>query len=456
MYRKMKNIPKVDEPLLKPTFIDLFSGCGGLSLGMTNAGFLGIFAVEKAADAFLTFRSNLLDDEADPRFAWPEWFEKKNIGIEDFLAKYSDRLIGLKGKVTVITGGPPCQGFSFAGRRNRRDPRNKLFRKYVAFVDAVRPQMIVLENVPGMKVIHGTGGKKGKKSRGRKPKSYYEKLIETLASTGYAAEGRLLDATSFGVPQRRPRLVVVGLRRELLTKLDDGFDQIFDCIESCADEQMRQMGLQEPVPAKSALSDLETLGGKLVPCTDPASPRGFEMLQYSKPTTTYQKLMNSGTDQTEMDSMRLAKHTKAVSQRFTLILDECRRGVRLSDADRARYGMLKHRTFPMSPAKPAPTLTTLPDDVLHYSEPRILTVREYARLQSFPDWFRFKGKYTTGGDQRKKDCPRYTQIGNAVPPLLAQGVAHALIDILQELTKPRVLYSPSQVRIPRETVALTV
>lgn len=451
----MKNIPKVDEPSLKPTFIDLFSGCGGLSLGMTNAGFRGIFAVEKAADAFLTFRSNLLDDEGD-RFAWPKWFEKKNIGIEDFLAKYSHRLTGLRGKVNVITGGPPCQGFSFAGRRNQRDPRNKLFRKYVTFVDAVRPQMIVLENVPGMKVVHGTGKKNGKKNRGRKSKSYYEKLIEALASIGYPAEGRLLDATSFGVPQRRPRLVVVGLKRELLAKLDDGFDQIFDCIESCAEEQMRQMGLKGPVSAKSALSDLEILGGKLIACTDPASPKGFEMLQYSKPTTTYQKLMNSGTDQTEMDSMRLAKHTEAVSQRFTLILDECRRGVRLSDYDRARYGMLKHRTFPMSPAKPAPTLTTLPDDVLHYSEPRILTVREYARLQSFPDWFRFKGKYTSGGDLRKKDCPRYTQIGNAVPPLLAQGVAHALIDILQELKKAKLHYSPSHVQVPRETFALTV
>jgi len=452
----MKTIPKVDEPPLKPTFIDLFSGCGGLSLGMTNAGFRGLFAVEKAADAFLTFRSNLLDDEADPRFAWPKWFEKKNIGIEDFLAKYSHRLIGLRGKVTVITGGPPCQGFSFAGRRNRRDPRNKLFRKYVTFVDAVRPQMIVLENVPGMQVVHGTGKKKGKKSRGRKPKSYYEKLIEALASIGYAAEGRLLDATSFGVPQRRPRLVVVGLKRDLLAKLDDGFDQIFDCIELCAEEQMRQMGLKEPVSAKSALSDLETQGGKLVPCTDPASPKGFEMLQYSKPTTTYQKLMNCGTERAEMDSMRLAKHTEAVSQRFTLILDECRRGVNLSDADRVRYGMLKHRTHLMSPTKPAPTLTTLPDDVLHYSEPRILTVREYARVQSFPDWYKFKGKYTSGGERRKKDCPRYTQIGNAVPPLLAQGVGHALILILQEFKKTKGYYSVSHVQTSRESVALTV
>ncbi|MGA8940076.1 MAG: DNA cytosine methyltransferase, partial [Acidobacteriaceae bacterium] len=146
---------RTQEPAQQRTFIDLFSGCGGLSLGMTDAGFRGVFAVEKAADAFLTFKANLLDNEQDQRFAWPRWLDKKNIGIEDFLTKYGHRLEKLRGKVSVITGGPPCQGFSFAGRRNGRDPRNKLFRKYVEFVAAVQPNMLVLENVPGMRVIHG-------------------------------------------------------------------------------------------------------------------------------------------------------------------------------------------------------------------------------------------------------------------------------------------------------------
>ena len=136
-----------------------------------------------------------------------------------------------------------------------------------------------------------------------------------------------------------------------------------------------------------------------------------------------------------MDSMRLANHTEAVKARFALILKQCRRGVNLSEADRDRFGISKHRTLPMDPDQPAPTLTTLPDDVLHYSEPRILTVREYARLQSFPDWYEFKGKYTTGGDRRKKDCPRYTQVGNAVPPLLASGIGHALMTIMDQFSQ---------------------
>src|SRR5690606_11481164 len=109
-------------------------------------------------------------------------------------------------------------------------------------------------------------------------------------------------------------------------------------------------------------------------------------------------------------------------------LSRSRRGVNLSEADRARLGMLKHRTVPMSPTQPAPTLTTLPDDIVHYSDPRILTVRESARLQSFPDWFTFHGKYTTGGDRRKVECPRYTQVGNAVPSLLAKAIGTGILE----------------------------
>lgn len=315
--------------------------------------------------------------------------------------------------------------------------------------------MLVLENVPSMKVIHGAT-KRTKRTPGRKPKSYYDRLIESLDLIGYKAEGRLLDATTFGVPQRRPRLVVVGIKKELLSKLDGGFSSIFQCIELCAAEQVRAMKLVAPVTAEAALSDLETRQRTLIACDDPMSPKGFKMVQYGKPATVYQKLMNAGTTPNGMDSMRLVNHTAAVRERFSLILDECRRGVNLSEADGERYGMLKHRTLPMSPALPAPTLTTLPDDVLHYSEPRILTVREYARLQSFPDWYQFKGKYTTGGDRRKKDCPRYTQIGNAVPPLLAEGVGHALMAILDEVSKPKKFFVIPQEQSSREAMSLAL
>lgn len=250
----------------------------------------------------------------------------------------------------------------------------------------------------------------------------------------------------------------MGVKRSLLNRVTAGLDGIFDCIELAGEDLVRALNLRTPVSAADALSDLEISEGPLVPCTDPASPKGFSMLQYSRPTSTYQKLMHRGTGRLEMDSMRLARHTAPVAERFALILEECRKGVNLSEADRERYGMLKHRTLPMLSTAPAPTLTTLPDDVLHYSEPRILTVREYARIQSFPDWYQFKGKYTTGGARRKKDCPRYTQIGNAVPPLLAEAVGNALMVILEQIVvkSASTATKQSQGQSSRETFALTV
>jgi len=131
-----------------------------------------------------------------------------------------------------------------------------------------------------------------------------------------------------------------------------------------------------------------------------------------------------------MDSMRLARHSEVVKQRFWEIINFCRNGVRLSESDRETFNLRKYRIHPMSASDPAPTVTTLPDDILHYCDPRILTVRECARLQSFPDGFVFKGKYTTGGALRTKECPRYTQVGNAVPPLLALAIGRALRDVL--------------------------
>ena len=113
----------------------------------------------------------------------------------------------------------------------------------------------------------------------------------------------------------------------------------------------------------------------------------------------------------------------------------------MNDATREQYGTKKRRICLMDPWEPAPTITTLPDDVLHYSEPRILTVRESARLQSFPDWFQFRGKFTTGGSRRTKECPRYTQVGNAVPPLLARAIGLAIKAVL-DASKGAVVARP--------------
>lgn len=421
-----------------PTFIDLFAGCGGLSLGMAMAGWQGIFAIEKASDAFKTFDANFLSGATPYRFAWPEWLERRAHSIEDVLSDHGTAIRRLRGSIDVVAGGPPCQGFSFAGRRKQNDPRNRLFEQYVQFVSDVRPKAVVLENVNGMQIAHGAT-KRGKGVRpGPKPKSYYQKLVEALEGIDYVAEGWIVNAADYSVPQYRPRLVVVGLQRSLERRLDGGISSVIEFIRESGFRQRNELGFPASLSAQDAISDLEIRGRTLDPCLDPCSRKGFSVPPYEGPTTEYQRWANRGVGSDGMDSMRLARHSEAVVERFEAILRECRKGVSVSDVDRARLGMLKHRTVPMAPNKPAPTVTTLPDDVLHYSEPRILSVRECARLQSFPDWFRFHGKYTTGGQRRKKDCPRYTQVGNAVPPLLARAVGLAVQQVLAEVTKDEV------------------
>lgn len=411
-------------------FIDLFSGCGGLSLGLTQAGLQGLFAIERDAMAFRTFEANFL--EPTPclrRFDWPRWLEKSAWPIDDLLREHAEDLVRLRGDVEVIVGGPPCQGFSFAGRRNADDPRNALFKQYVKVVDAVRPWLVLLENVPGMKVPHAATSFIPSK---RPARSYFEKLCQKLVALDYDVHGELVDPIQFGIPQRRKRLIVFGVRRDVAQAIPRGAKRVFELLEQARIEQLEELGLSAPVTARQAISDLETANRRLEDCKDPDSPRGFKEVSYGGPRTAYQRLMNDGHADQPMNSMRLARHRDDVRDRFAKILEECQRGVRMNDAARARFSLLKHRVFPMAHDEPAPTITTLPDDVLHYCEPRILTVRECARLQSFPDWFEFRGKFTTGGDRRKRECPRYTQVGNAVPPLLARAIGGALLSALAE------------------------
>lgn len=385
----------------------------------------GLFAVERDSMAFQTFAANFLPPSPTGRsFQWPAWLEKKAWAIDELLTTHKEELVALRGQVQVIAGGPPCQGFSTAGRRNQADPRNQLFREYARMVDAVRPLGLILENVPGMKVPHADADDAAE--------SYYDKARATLEAGGYDVLGRVIQAEQFGVPQRRPRLIVLGIRRDLASFLPQGVARAFELLEEQRANHLAELGIEVPVSVEHAISDLQTQGGLLQPCKDPASPPGFDELSYVAPRTPFQWLMHRGHEGMPMDSMRIARHGDAVRERFERILREVPRGVRMNEEHRKRFGLLKHRIFPMAATDPAPTITTLPDDVLHYLEPRILTVRETARIQSFPDWFVFRGKYTTGGDRRTKECPRYTQVGNAVPPLLALAIGRALAATIAE------------------------
>jgi DNA (cytosine-5)-methyltransferase 1 len=419
-------------------FVDLFAGCGGLSLGLSWSGAQGLFAVERDRMAFETFRANFLEHPRGTvkRFVWPDWLKPQAWGIDELLKAHANELAALgETEIDLVAGGPPCQGFSFAGRRDSKDPRNQLFTKYLAAVRLIRPTAVLLENVPGMAVAHGCANTGRKRSSGDTKGSFYEQLAAALHQIGYDVAGQIVDASEYGVPQRRARLIVVGLLRDRL-QAPSGVrlaPMVFDRLRSQRTAFLARLGLDCPVTSEEAIGDLSIVGANrrmwdLQECLDPASPRGFFELAYDgrRAKRTYQRLMRQDLGQDSMDSMRLARHSEEVSDRFRKIILTCRQGVRMNDEDRATFKLRKHRIHPMSATDAAPTITTLPDDVLHYSDPRILTVRETARLQSFPDWFVFKGKYTTGGDRRTKECPRYTQVGNAVPPLLAFAIGQAL------------------------------
>lgn len=433
------------------SFVDLFAGCGGFSLGLSQAGLKGKFAVERDPMAFKTFSANFIENPASQiAFDWPAWLEKQAWDIEVLLSRHSQELAKLRDTVDILAGGPPCQGFSFAGRRDEDDPRNLLFEKYVEVVDALRPQALIVENVPGMRVAHARRNVVELPLFGEplpKPKSFYDKLVERLDEAGYEMEATLIDSSKFGVPQRRSRLIAVGVRKDLCDWLDGGIKRVFVLLEEARTMQLKELGLPEAVSAASALSDLEIQGRELVDCTDPESGRGFSEVRYGGPTTAYQYLMQAG-HEGGMNSMRLARHRFDVQERFGRILAECRKGVRMDEESRKTYGLKKHRIYPMSSFEPAPTITTLPDDILHYSEPRILTVRETARLQSFPDWFVFRGKFTTGGERRTKECPRYTQVGNAVPPYLARAIGIAVRNLLVEVAVRKSLFTDQAREMP--------
>lgn len=402
----------------KPSFIDLFAGCGGLSLGLINSGWKGLFAVEKTPDAFGTLKHNLCGYESG--YDWPEWLPQSEMTTSDLLENYDAQLQDLRGKVDLIAGGPPCQGFSFAGRRNHADPRNRLTEEYIQLVDIIRPRYLLLENVKGFKTAF--------KDAEKPP--YSEIVQETLSELewgGYRVFSSMLNASNFGVPQPRARFIMIAIRNDLVSgEMCDPFEDISAYCDSFRAEKKLN---GNAITVTEAISDLETTKHRLVVSAD---TKGFLQVNYKQPRklSAYQKLMRLGlSNNHKPNSLRLARHRPATKSRFETVLLTCRKGKSLSKEDRERFGLKKQCFTPLHPEEPAKTITTLPDDLLHYSEPRILTVRENARIQSFPDWFEFLGKYTTGGSRRKEECPRYTQVGNAVPPLMAEALGGLLLRV---------------------------
>lgn len=397
----------------KRIYIDLFAGCGGLSLGLYNAGWKGLFAIEKSEDAFKTLKYNLIQKKK--HFDWPNWLEQSHHDINEVLDRHLNKLKTLKGTVDLVAGGPPCQGFSMAGRRIENDSRNSLINSYIKFIEIVRPKIIFFENVKGFT--------QGFKNNNQKGKAYSEYVLKKLKELNYTVDGKLIDFSEYGIPQKRTRFILVGISNDFINSKNNlTGETFFQKIELNRKEFLINKGLELNPTLENAISDLLQANG-----TTESDTPNFKAGIYGEVNSDYQRYLRKYIrNKSKVDSHRFPNHTKEIRNRFQVALDE-----RLNSAEyRERFDLKKCSTKILEASKPTPTITTLPDDYIHYCEPRIMTVREYARIQSFPDTYKFKGKYTTGGTLRIQEVPRYSQIGNAIPPLFGELAGLTIINEL--------------------------
>ncbi|RON26604.1 DNA cytosine methyltransferase [Pseudomonas lini] len=397
-------------------FIDVFAGCGGLSLGLLKAGCQGVAAIEKNPMAFETLRHNLIDGQRYS-FDWPARLPKEAMSCEQLLIDHRRELLALAGTIDLMVGGPPCQGFSLAGRRNPADPRNKMAEQYLELVKIIRPKFIVIENVSGFNSKFNETVQADSDDDRYIKQSYAEYISGELKSIGYFVSRGKLNCANFGVPQNRHRYFIICSRVDSKVNL---FERLLNYGEQF--KVLKNLSPNKYVSVHDAIADLEVTGKDLKENTD--SPiKGFKEIEYQLPDILppYLRLMRDG-HETAPNSLRLPNHKIDTILQFIKIRQASEPGKSLSKESRDKLGIKKHAITVLAKNQPSPTITTLPDDIIHYCEPRILTARETARIQSFPDWFEFTGKYTTGGLSRKLDCPRYTQIGNAVPPLLSEAI----------------------------------
>lgn len=404
----------IDMKKKRNTVIDLFAGCGGLSLGLYQAGWQGVFAVEKNPCAYATLSHNLI--EKKHHFDWPKWLPQQPLDIIEVNKIYSGQLKTMRGTIDLVAGGPPCQGFSMAGRRIEDDIRNQLVFAYIDFIAMVMPKMLLFENVKGFTYAFDK-----KKKADAIP--YSTLVIEKLQKLGYDVCHQVIDFSEYGVPQRRKRFILVGV----LNGAKNISKEFLKKIKLNRKDFLKAKGLPEQPTIGDAISDLLRCNGEV----ETPDRKGFHSGLYGKPSNGYQEYMRQGVEGKIPQSHSFAHHREEKICCFKRLLIEYPvRNKRIDGKEREKWGIHQRGLTILDKQSIAPTITNMPDDYLHYQEPRIMTVRECARIQSFPDWYEFKSKYTTGGQMRKKEVPRYSQVGNAIPPLFALQAGLVLKEML--------------------------
>jgi DNA (cytosine-5)-methyltransferase 1 len=454
------------------SYLDLFSGCGGFSVGLEAVGGRLMLAIERSPMAAETFMRNIVNPDIDDA----QWVSH----LRQPLAKQAEArlIVGdvteaklngdvrdqlLKADLDLVVGGPPCQGFSLAGRRNPQDRRNSLAWDFLDYVEISAPKVVIIENVLGMNLRFG--------SQEADSKSVYSQVAEALEQTGsgYIVQKLHLNSLHYGAAQNRERLFLVGCRKDIA--LSKNISSSGSVWKSDFSDLFTSLPDLAPIPTAKAKSKLrvrdawadflnpgttseylEQLNGlRAEPFKVGSHPPNMRLRIHGPRTVVKFELylalhrlglspllMRDGLG--ENDNLRRGQSLSALRTAQIYPILDSKNNVLASDYEHFRDLLEKHKTRKHSQRvldlnSVPPTVITSPDDYIHPLEPRVLSVRELARFQGFGDNFTFYAKETTGGIKRRSEVPQYSQVGNAVSPF----VSLALGKLVQQIVTKRTL-----------------
>lgn len=443
--------------------IETFAGCGGLSLGLKASGFDILFANELSPIACETYSKNLLVSESHIcDLNKNNDIVNGNIYCGDFkklvdIFLSNDSLVEKYKNVDLISGGPPCQGFSLAGLRKHGVEKNDLPHHFINFVSILKPKVVLIENVTGILSPF--------RLKSHSIDSSLE-IIKSLTNLDYSAIRIVVNAAQFGVAENRRRVFFFAIRKDVFdcvscdddffnhfSKKDSDINVVYDFEKEELPDYISKYISNVKFSIKDAIEDLcdskflsnyvenlnssfSFLNNKFTGIqnheerlhTDRTKTR-FRIKQYVS-GTKWDKLINrylqKGYFESEIiDPKGLIKYFEVFGDFKTI--EDLRYFLN-------NYLSKKHSQRVLVAAEPSHTIVTIPDDLIHYNKNvnRVLTVRECARIQSFPDAFVFYGKVTTGGYSREFEAPQYTQVGNAVPPLVGRFWGNFINDLLSK------------------------
>lgn len=446
------------------TMVDLFAGCGGLSTGFEKANFTPVFVNEINKDAIQTYLINRHHELGGVKFSenmslrCKDAHELQGKRLEQLVSDLAtirevdfhyEKFVEKNGggsTLDVLTGGPPCQGYSGIGIRRsyavdrKAIPSNVLYGRMAEIISRLRPRIFLFENVRGL--LNAKWTRDGGDLIWPDVKAAFRNI------PGYEVRWSLVYAKDYGVPQNRPRVLLVGIRKDILEacSMIDIKADLEDAIK-CGFLPAGEIGKFPHL--LDLLDDLVDPNVASILRTGRFSSGAFETANYPHPARTMvQKQLRTPPP---WDPKRLVALTEQeYSKHKWEVVDKFDHMLANNGKIPVHYQTRKfsQRVLPAhwGSKEPNMTATSLPDDYVHYSQPRILTVREWARLQLFPDWYVFSGKRTTGGIRRagnplegnfEREVPKYTQIGNAVPVGLAEKVGKHFRSILDQALRER-------------------